>query len=102
MLGQRESERSARAQLTGDGGHLEGCSHYHNHCVSLFCRAVLLARDHGLRFFAAYTDRLRRAVAYSLHACRPSDTAVPWGDSGADHGAVTAALYGGPALDRWD
>lgn len=97
----RELERCAQVQLTEDGGQMEGCPHYHNHCIYLFCLGLLLARDHGLRFSEAYTDRVRRGLAYSLHALRPSGTAVPWGDSDADHGAVTAALYGGLAFDRW-
>jgi len=97
----RELERCAHVQLTADGGQHEGSPLYHNHCIYLFCLALELADNHGLRFSAAYLDRVRRGLEYSLHACRPSGTGVPWGDADADHAVVTAALHGGLALGDW-
>jgi len=45
----RELERCAMAQLTEDGGQIEGCPSYHNGCVYWFCFAWQIARaQHGL------------------------------------------------------
>jgi hypothetical protein len=88
-----EIERCARAQWTEDGGHIEGCPHYHNWCFYFFCRAKLLAQRHGLRFSDHFDHCLRRAANYVLHTLRPTGRSVPWGDSDADDSAIKAALF---------
>jgi hypothetical protein len=89
-----ELERCANAQLMPDGGHVEGCPHYHNGCVYLFCLALLRAREHGLEFSAEYIHRVRGALEWSVQTMRPTGRGVPWGDSDADTLAVKAALFG--------
>ena len=103
-------ERAARAQITDGGGQIEGCPHYHNVCLHYLSRAQLILASAAAqadghtprRFSSEYEDRVRRGLDYSVHAFRPSGTGVPWGDSDADLRAVTAALYGGLAFDRWE
>lgn len=89
-----ELERCANAQLMPDGGHVEGCPHYHNGCVYLFCLALLRAREHGLEFSAEYIRRVRGALEWSVQTMRPTGRGVPWGDSDADTLAVKAAIFG--------
>ncbi|GAA3408947.1 alginate lyase family protein [Paenibacillus hodogayensis] len=88
----RELERCSEAQLTPSGGQVEGCPHYHNLCVSLFSQTLEVARRQGHVFPATYTDRIAKAIDYSLYSMRPTGTGVPWGDSDADHYIVVALL----------
>jgi hypothetical protein len=89
-----ELERCAQAQLMPDGGHVEGCPHYHNACFYLFCVALMRAREHGLEFSGEYIHRVRGALEWSVQTLRPSGHGVPWGDSDADTLAVKAAIFG--------
>jgi hypothetical protein len=77
-----------------DGGHVEGCPHYHNACAYLFCLALLRAREHGLEFSGDYIQRVRGALEWSVQTLRPSGLGVPWGDSDADQLAVKSAIFG--------
>jgi hypothetical protein len=89
-----ELERCAQTQLMPDGGHVEGCPHYHNGCFYLFCLALLRAREHGLEFSGNYIHRVRGALEWSVQTMRPTGRGVPWGDSDADDLAVRAAIFG--------
>jgi len=80
----RDLERCAVAQMTAEGGQIEGCPHYHNGCIGWFVQALSIARAHDLSFSPEFVSTIERAIAYSIHCLRPSGTAVPWGDSDAD------------------
>lgn len=76
-----EIVRCIRNQITDEGGHVEGCPGYHNHCVDRLLTVYTLLEDFGKSVPADSIERLKRAVAYTAHATRPSGTIVPWGDS---------------------
>jgi len=88
-----ELERCAAAQITEDGGQIEGCPHYHNGCVYWFCLAQHIANRYDLRFSDDYTRRVKNMLTYSLNSFRPTGTSVPWGDSDADRIAINSALW---------
>jgi len=91
----RELERCAAAQITEEGGHIEGCPHYHNICMRLFVRALSVAKSNGSEFSREFGSKIEKGIDYSIHALRPSGTGVPWGDSDADNEeAIHAALNG--------
>ncbi len=100
---QKELERCLRMQLTTDGGQIEGCPGYHNVCLRTFSLIVIFAKESGIIFSTEFLDRLRGAMAYSLHSYRPSGTMVPLGDSDATPTPpITALLVAALALDRWE
>lgn len=88
-----EIERCARAQFTDDGGHIEGCPHYHNVCVYLLARSVYTASLGGITFSEALRERLVKSLNHCLHTMRPSGSGVPAGDSDADRLAIQATLF---------
>jgi hypothetical protein len=91
----RELERCAAAQITEEGGQIEGCPHYHNGCINWLARALSIARAQGVSFSPEFVSKMERAIDYSLHSLRPSGAAVPWGDSDADTAiAIQSALSG--------
>lgn len=90
----RELERCAKAQITEDGGQIEGCPSYHNGCVYWFSLSILLAREYGITFSDDYVSRIRKSLDYSIYSTRPSGTVVPWGDSSTGKGIISAAFYG--------
>ena len=93
----RELERCAAAQLTVEGGQVEGCPDYHNGCVYWFCLALRIAgaRDPAAPspFSADYTRRVARSLDFTVHTMRPTGVSVPWGDSDATDTASQAALW---------
>jgi hypothetical protein len=98
----RELTRCAEAQLTEDGGQIEGCPHYHNICLRTFAEVGILAREHNVELPEELIDRLQNALTYTLHTYRPSGTAVPLGDSDASAKApLITALTCALAFDRW-
>jgi len=94
-----ELERCASAQFTADGGHLEGCPHYHNVCVYLLARAFHVADSAGLVFSDSTRTTLCKSLAHCVQTLRPDGTGVPAGDSDADQLAVQATLFGYLATD---
>ncbi|GMX61936.1 hypothetical protein Elgi_17400 [Paenibacillus elgii] len=92
-------ERCASAQLTEDGGQIEGCPSYHNGCMFWFGLAVILAKRFHFRFSDRYMELLRKNLDYSIYSLRPTGKCVPVGDSHANHLAVMGAVYGYMALD---
>ncbi len=89
----RELDRCAAAQITEDGGQIEGCPSYHNGCVYWFLLALVVARASNLSLPDTYADRVRKTISYTLSSIRPSGTSVPWGDSDADRHAIVPTLY---------
>ena len=89
----RELERCSSAQLTDDGGQIEGCPGYHNGCMYWFYQAAARAESFGLRFSDAYMARLRRGFDYALFCHMPNGDIAMWGDSTqSEHGLFTAML----------
>jgi hypothetical protein len=94
----RELERCAAAQITAEGGQIEGCPHYHNGCIGWFVQGLTIARTHGLPISPEFVSKMEQAILYSLHCLRPSGTAVPWGDSDADKELATQSILSGYRL----
>lgn len=92
-------ERCALAQLTEDGGQIEGCPSYHNGCMFWFGLAVVLAKRFHFEFSDRYMELLRTNLDYSIYSLRPTGKCVPVGDSHANHLAVMGGVYGYLALD---
>ncbi|NOU66163.1 hypothetical protein GC096_19170 [Paenibacillus sp. LMG 31461] len=92
-------ERCVSAQLTEDGGQIEGCPSYHNGCMFWFGLAVVLAKRFHFQFSDRYMELLRKNMDYSIYSLRPTGKCVPIGDSYANHLAVLGAVYGYMALD---
>lgn len=95
-------ERNAAISLTTEGGQEEGAPHYHNSCVSQFSHSAHVARQNGVQPSEQFETLLRNAALYSLHACRPNGTNVPWADSDASTTPISAILGATLALDFWE
>ena len=93
-MAERELERCVRFQLTEEGGQIEGCPHYHNVCMYLFCRWAKLADKCNVEMAEDCRSRIRNGFDYAVCALRPTGKGVPWGDSDADEYAVRTALMG--------
>lgn len=92
-------ERCSRAQLTEDGGQIEGCPSYHNGCMFWFGLAVVLAERFHFNFSDKYMELLRKNLDYSIYSLRPTGKCVPVGDSHANNLAIMGGVYGYLALD---
>lgn len=92
-------EKCCEAQLTEDGGQIEGCPSYHNGCMFWFGLAVVLAKRFGFQFSDSYTERFKNNLDYSIYSLRPTGKCVPVGDSHANNLAVMGGVYGYFALD---
>lgn len=91
-------EKCSIAQLTDDGGQIEGCPSYHNGCMFWFGIAVVLANRFGFEFSPEYMERFRKNLDYSIYSLRPTGKCVPVGDSFANPLAVMSGVYGYYAL----
>lgn len=89
-----ELQRCAEAQITSEGGQIEGCPSYHNGCVKWFVTSLLIAKDYGFEFPKEYSNKVKRSLNYSIYSFRPSGTGVPWGDSSTNKGAIGSAING--------
>ena len=78
-------ERCCLAQLTEDGGQIEGCPSYHNGCMFWFGLAVVLAKRFHFKFSDQYMELFRRNLDYSIYSLRPTGKCVPVGDSHANN-----------------
>ncbi len=87
-----EIVRCIRNQITTEGGHIEGCPGYHNHCVDRLLVVKTLLEDFGSSLPVESLDRLKQAVAYTGHASRPTGTIVPWGDSDPNYSHISVLL----------
>ncbi|MFW5699127.1 MAG: alginate lyase family protein [Planctomycetota bacterium] len=100
-LARSELERCAMVQVTIEGGQIEGCPGYHNHCAYWFMLTLIIGRKRGVHFSGEYRERIGNMLTYSLHAMRPTGRAVPWGDTDAERSSpAVAGLYGWLALHR--
>lgn len=91
-------EKCSVAQLTEDGGQIEGCPSYHNGCMFWFGLAVVLANRFHFQFSPEYMERFRKNLDYSIYSLRPTGKCVPVGDSYANPLAVMSGVYGYFAL----
>lgn len=92
-------ERCCKAQLTEEGGQIEGCPSYHNGCMFWFGLAVVLAKRFEFKFSDEYMELFRKNLDYSIYALRPTGKCVPVGDSHANNLAIMGGVYGYLALD---
>lgn len=92
-------EKCSEAQLTEDGGQIEGCPSYHNGCMFWFGLAVVLAKRFDFQYSDLYMERFRKNLDYSIYSLRPTGKCVPVGDSHANHLAVMGGVYGYFALE---
>ncbi|MBP1963225.1 alginate lyase family protein [Paenibacillus aceris] len=91
-------EKCCFAQLTEDGGQIEGCPSYHNGCMFWFGLAVVLAKRFGFQFSEPYMERYKNNLDYSIYSLRPTGKCVPVGDSHANNLAIMGGVYGYFAL----
>ncbi|NOU62518.1 hypothetical protein GC096_00465 [Paenibacillus sp. LMG 31461] len=91
-------EKCCFAQLTEDGGQIEGCPSYHNGCMFWFGLAVVLAKRFGFQFSEPYMERYKHNLDYSIYSLRPTGKCVPVGDSHANNLAIMGGVYGYFAL----
>ncbi|MEG1278665.1 MAG: heparinase II/III family protein [Cellulosilyticaceae bacterium] len=91
-------ERCCKAQLTEDGGQIEGCPSYHNGCMFWFGLAVVMAERFDFKFSEEYMELFRKNLDYSIYALRPTGKCVPVGDSHANNLAIMGGVYGYFAL----
>lgn len=91
-------ERCCKAQLTEDGGQIEGCPSYHNGCMFWFGLAVVMAERFDFKFSDEYMELFRKNLDYSIYALRPTGKCVPVGDSHANNLAIMGGVYGYLAL----
>ena len=88
-----EMERSIFAQITEDGGQIEGCASYHNGCAYWFVLPLLLSEKYGFSMSEQYQERLKKMVIYSAHATRPCGGNCSWGDSHTYSGTFSAGAF---------
>ena len=86
-------ERAIRAQLTEDGGQIEGCPSYHDGCMFWFGLPLVFEKRFGIRLSDEYRRRYLKSLDYSLFVMRPTGTCVPVGDSHASDRGVISGMY---------
>jgi hypothetical protein len=89
----RELGRCLDAQVTADGGQIEGCPSYHAGCMYWFCLALRLAQECGGNLPPGFRERLRNGIAYAQHSTRPTGDCVPWGDSDPLDSGLVAVIW---------
>ncbi len=98
----KELKRCFFAQITEDGGQIEGCPYYHNESIELMAQAVLLMKSHQIPIEDIYLQRLKKSLEYTLHTVRPTGKNVAFGDSDATDNWKKALELGGKAFGRED
>lgn len=98
----KELKRCFMAQITEDGGQIEGCPYYHNESIGLMAEAVLLMKAHQIPVEDIYLQRLKKSLEYTLYTVRPTGKNVAFGDSDATDTWKKALELGGKAFDRAD
>lgn len=88
-----EMERSAFAQITDDGGQIEGCASYHNGCSYWFALPLLLSSKYGFSMSQPYQERIKKMVEYSAYSTRPCGGNSPWGDSHTKSGTFSLGAF---------
>lgn len=88
-----EMERSIFAQITEDGGQIEGCASYHNGCAYWFALPMLLSQKYGFTVSEPYCTRLKKMLEYSAHATRPCGGNSSWGDSHTYSGTLSMGAF---------
>lgn len=88
-----ELERSMDAQVTEEGGQIEGCASYHNGCVYWFALPLMLSEKYGFSMSGHYKEKLRKMLEYSVHATRPGSGNCAWGDSNTYTGTLCMGAF---------
>ena len=76
-----ELGRCARAQLSDDGGQIEGSPSYHYGCLGMFFALLELAKTYDLTLPKDIMERCRNARDYALMSTGPDGILVPFGDT---------------------
>lgn len=76
-----ELVRCAKAQLTDDGGQIEGSPHYHQICLNMFFDFISVAKKFDVSVPEELLLKCKAAVDYSLAAIGPDGILSPIGDS---------------------
>lgn len=90
----RELERCSDAQLTEEGGQIEGCPSYHNGCMFWFGLVIILSRRFNFKLSNNYLQTYRNNINYALYSLRPTGKTVPVGDSHANNLSIMSGVYG--------
>ena len=77
----KELVRCARAQLTKDGGQVEGSPSYHQICLDMFFSFIGVANDFGIEVPAEMIEYCKKATDYTLICIGPDGVLSPIGDS---------------------
>lgn len=88
-----ELERSMDAQITEEGGQIEGCASYHNGCTYWFVLPILLSQKYNFQVSRHYMERLQKMTEYSAHATRPCGGNSSWGDSHTYSGTYSMGAF---------
>lgn len=96
----KELKRCFMAQITEDGGQIEGCPYYHNETIGLMAEAVLLMKSYQIPVEDIYLQRLKKSLEYTLYTVRPTGKNVAFGDSDAADTWKKALKLGGKAFGR--
>ncbi|GLC79726.1 heparinase II/III family protein [Lacrimispora brassicae] len=88
-----EMDRCMMAQVTEEGGQIEGCASYHNGSAYWLCLPLLLSEKYGFAVSEAYKERLGRMVEYAAHATRPCGGNSSWGDSHTYSSTLAAGAF---------
>lgn len=76
-----ELVRCAEAQITEEGGQVEGNPHYHWLCLDMFLSVIRLFRELHVEVPKILMDRVRAAARYTACCFKPSGTLSTIGDS---------------------
>lgn len=76
-----ELGRCARAQLTADGGQIEGSPSYHYGCLRMFFDVMELAKTYDLTVSDDIKKLCHNAIDYALMSTGPDGILAPFGDT---------------------
>ena len=77
-----ELVRCAKAQISPDGGQIEGSPGYHWGCLAMFFTIVDFANTFNLTLPEEILETCRKATDYTLMATGPDGIVTPFGDTG--------------------
>ena len=82
----RELIRCCQAQITPEGGQLEGCPGYHGGCLTMMFSIVKILRENSLEIPAVLSECINKASLYSVWTMKPTGILASVGDTGISAG----------------
>ena len=82
--------RCCQAQITPEGGQLEGCPGYHSGCLSMMFSFVSILRQADAKIPPLLMDCIRRASEYSVWTLKPTGLMASFGDTTITPGGIPA------------